>query len=116
MRVCVVAGCPEIFEGASSRCPEHARRADRQRGTASERGYTGAGHRGFRRAVLTRDPVCVLCEIRQSTIADHFPRSRRELIDLGMDPNDPDAGRGLCKPCHDGETARHQPGGWNSGN
>ena len=112
MRVCSVAGCPAIYEGAASRCPAHRKRADRERGTAAERGYQGRGHRAFRDEVLTRDPVCVLCDIRQATVADHYPRSRRELVELGMDPNDASNGRGLCAPCHSIETVKHQPGGF----
>src|SRR5690606_30750106 len=88
MRVCSVAGCPTIYDGTGSRGPGHRKRADRDRGTAAERGYTGRGHRAFREEVLTRDPICVMCEIRQATVADHYPRSRRELVELGMDPND----------------------------
>jgi 5-methylcytosine-specific restriction protein A len=49
-----------------------------------------------------------------ATVADHYPLSRKELIDAGLDPNDPQHGRGLCKPCHDRETAQNQPGGWNA--
>ncbi|KAK2701921.1 hypothetical protein QYM36_019422 [Artemia franciscana] len=88
--------------------------ADRSRGTATERGYNTRGHQSFREAVLTRDPICVLCELRHSTIADHHPISRRDLIAAGMNPNDPQYGRGLCKPCHDRATAKNQPGGWNA--
>ncbi|AGL13864.1 hypothetical protein [Actinoplanes sp. N902-109] len=47
-----------------------------------------------------------------STVADHYPLSRRELADRGLNPDDPTAGRGLCKRCHDKSTAVHQPGGW----
>lgn len=114
MKVCNIPGCPTLFEGNSGRCPTHAREADRARGTSRDRGYNTPGHRAFRTAVLTRDPVCVLCRKAFSTVADHYPRSRRELIDLGLNPNDPAHGRGLCKPCHDRETAQHQPGGWNT--
>lgn len=114
MRVCSVHGCPALFDGAEgTRCAQHRRDADRYRGTATERGYTSAGHQRFRRAVLDRDPICVLCEAAQSTVADHYPRSRRELQALHLDPNDPDYGRGLCAPCHNTATAHHQPGGWN---
>lgn len=109
-RVCTVSGCPTLTDGG--RCDEHRKEADRFRGTATERGYTGAGHRHFRNQILDRDPICVLCGLRESTVADHFPMSRQELIAAGLDPNDPGAGRGLCKQCHDRETARHQPGGW----
>lgn len=111
MRVCSVHGCPEVYPKAEgSRCLTHRRDADRARGS---RGYATKGHRAFRTAVIQRDPICVLCRLRPSTVADHHPYSRRDLIEAGLNPNDPRHGRGLCKPCHDSETARHQPGGWN---
>lgn len=113
MRVCSQPGCPNLYAGDGSRCPAHVKAADQSRGTATERGYNTRGHRAFRRAVLTRDPICVLCGLRPSTVADHHPRSRRQLISLGMNPNDPAYGRGLDKGCHDSETARNQPAGWN---
>lgn len=114
MRVCSVHGCPTVYDGKASRCPEHERKADRARGTSRDRGYNTPGHRAFRTAVLTRDPICVLCQVAVSTVADHYPRSRKELIELGLDPNDPQYGRGLCKQDHDRETAQHQPGGWHN--
>lgn len=115
MRVCSVPACPEIFDETNgSRCAHHRRAADRQRGTAAQRGYNTAGHQRFRRSVLSRDPICVLCRLAQSTVADHYPRSRKELEALGLNPDDPQHGRGLCKPCHDTETAAHQPGGWHA--
>ena len=114
MRVCSVSGCPELYDGKDSRCPRHRAQADRARGTARDRGYASAGHQRFRGAVLDRDPVCVLCDAAFSTIADHFPFSRRELEAAGLNPNDPQYGRGLCKPCHDAETAKNQPGGWHA--
>lgn len=86
--------------------------SDRQRGTARQRGYTGEHETRFRAGVLARDPTCALCGRAPSTVADHYPLSRRELVARGMDPNDPEYGRGLCASCHGVETARHQPGGW----
>lgn len=113
MRVCSVPGCPTIYpREEGSRCRGCRRDADRRRGNSAERGYSSAGHLAFRDAVLRRDPVCVLCELRESTVADHYPRSRRQLVALGLNPNDASFGRGLCLPCHSAETARHQPGGW----
>ena len=114
MRVCSMPGCPTLYDDTQSRCPTHRRQADRGRGTATQRGYTSAGHQAFRRAVLTRDPICVICHKALSTVADHYPLSRRELEAKGLDPNDPNAGRGLCVPCHNTETSQHQPGGWNA--
>lgn len=114
MRVCSVHGCPEIYppeEG--SRCRAHRRAADRNRGSSWERGYTSDEHLVFQAAVLDRDPICVSCGLAEATEADHYPRSRRELIDLQLDPNNPAFGRGLCSRCHKIWTAQAQPGGWN---
>lgn len=113
-RTCSTRDCSTVIT-TGSRCTACQRRADTRRGTASQRGYNTPGHQRFREAVLRREPICVLCRTRWATVADHHPRSRRELITAGEDPNDPKHGRGLCKPCHDRETARHQPGGWAAG-
>lgn len=111
--MCSTPGCPTIHPG-TGRCPECAAKADKARGTATERGYNSRGHQSFRRQVLARDPVCTQCHAAYATVADHYPLSRRELIEQGLDPNNPDAGRGLCKPCHDRHTAQAQPGGWHA--
>lgn len=109
---CSTPTCPALVPPGTARCPDCRRAADKARGTATERGYTTAGHRLFREQVLARNPVCVLCLAAPATVADHWPLSRRDLQDQGLNPNDPTRGRGLCKRCHDRETARHQPGGW----
>lgn len=115
MRVCAQPGCPTIFDaGEGTRCTIHRKQTDRARGTATERGYNSPGHQAFRRAVLHRDPVCVLCVQRQATVADHHPLSRKQLIDRGLNPDDPKHGRGLCAACHNQQTARNQPGGWHN--
>ena len=120
LKICPVPGCPELVE--SGRCAAHRLEVDRARGSATARGYNTRGHRLFRSAVLERDPICVLCLVerpntpRLATVADHHPLSRRELLARGLDPDDPDSGRGLCKPHHDRETARQQPGGWAAAN
>lgn len=120
-RVCSTPGCPEYTEGG--RCTEHRREAEQRRGTARQRGYGGRHERRFRPGVLVRDPTCVCSDERHghaapcgrlSVHADHWPLSRRELVEQGLDPDDPQHGRGLCQPCHSSETARSQPGGWNA--
>jgi len=113
MTVCSTPGCPEYTAGG--RCPDCQAKAERQRGSASQRGYGTQHRRTFRAAVLARDPICVVCGKAPSRHADHHPMSRRELAAAGLDPNDPRHGRGLCQPCHSRETARHQPGGWAAG-
>jgi 5-methylcytosine-specific restriction protein A len=112
-RVCSEPGCPKLTD--AGRCLDCTRQADTRRGTATERGYNGKGHRNrFRPAVLARNPICVLCRAARATVADHYPLSRRDLLEQGLDPDDPTYGRGLCTPCHGIETTRHQPGGWHA--
>lgn len=113
MRVCSVAGCPAIYEDTESRCSscKSVARAKRTDNAV----YSSRGHRAFRAAVLERDPICVICNAAEATVADHYPMGRRELVEYGADPNDPDYGRGLCHRCHSTETANNpeQRGGWN---
>lgn len=112
LTTCSTPGCPELTSGGH--CDTCKTTAERQRGSARQRGY-GKRHRiHFRQAVLARDVICVLCRAALATVADHWPLSRRELAERGMDPDNPACGRGLCDRCHNRETARHQPGGWNN--
>lgn len=109
---CTIPGCGELVK--TGRCEYHKAQADKQRGTAKQRGYKSHGHQDFRAKVLRRDPVCVVCRQAMSTEADHYPTSRINLAEQGLNPDDPRYGRGLCKTCHSRETAKHQPGGWNA--
>lgn len=120
LKTCPVPGCPELV--TSGRCANHEQQADRRRGTRHQRGYSKAHTNRFRPGVLKRNPLCVCTDqthghgtecLRPSTVADHWPLSKRELQVQGMDDNDPEHGRGLCKPCHDRHTSTAQPGGWN---
>lgn len=113
LKTCSTPGCPELVH--TGRCPRHELEAERRRGSATTRGYGRAHEASFRNAVLLRDPICVIpgC-YTPSTDADHHPRDRRELQRLGLNPNDPQHGRGLCGRCHKRETAANYPGGWNA--
>lgn len=114
MRVCSVPGCATIYDTTQSRCPTHETAA-KQKHWAHTKAYNTKGHRiTFRLAVLRRDPICTICHLAQSVVADHYPSGRDELIELGLDPNDPQHGRGLCTPCDKTQTAARQPGGWNN--
>lgn len=115
LKPCTNPSCDELTSGG--RCDTCSRTTEQQRGSSSARGY-GKRHRDrFRKAVLDRDICCVICIKNDrwvlATVADHWPLSRRELVDQGHDPNDPDHGRGLCHDCHSKETAVNQPGGFN---
>ncbi len=111
-RVCSTPGCPEYTQ--AGRCDGCRAEAEKQRGTARQRGYGREHEQRFRPGVLAKDPTCVLCGQQPSVHADHHPLSRRELVEQGLDANDPRHGRGLCPSCHSRETARHQPGGWHA--
>jgi 5-methylcytosine-specific restriction protein A len=80
---------------------ESERRRNARRGSATQRGYDQHHRELFRAPVLERDPWCVVCDDAPATVADHYPLSRKELVAGHLDPNDPEHGRGLCKPCHD---------------
>lgn len=114
-RVCSTPGCAALTEPGRSRCTSCTAAADRQRRPDGNPYASTAHRRGFRLAVLDRDPICVLCRLRLATIADHWPIERRDLVAAGLDPDDPERGRGLCKPCHDRSTATRTPGGWAAG-
>jgi 5-methylcytosine-specific restriction enzyme A len=102
---CTRCGSPAIKGG---RCQRHSRQADGQRGTATQRGYTSDGHQAFRDEVLkAAGHRCAVCGA-EADIADHYPHSRRELVVLGMNPDDPRHGRALCKRHHDQHTASTQ--------
>ena len=121
LKTCSTPGCPELV--TTGRCPDCRAKAETQRGTAAQRGYDSRHRRAFRTAVLRRDPLCVCTNqahghgpacLRPSRHADHHPRSRRELETAGLNPNDPQHGRGLCGTCHSKHTSAEQPGGWNA--
>jgi 5-methylcytosine-specific restriction protein A len=120
LKPCSQPGCPELV--AKGRCSTCQGQAEQRRGSARQRGYGRAHQTRFRPGVLRRDPLCV-CEdqahghgpqcLAPSTVADHWPRDKRELQALRLDDNDPRYGRGLCATCHNKYTAVAQPGGWN---
>lgn len=110
LRVCSVPGCPVLCPGG--KCPGCAKDADKARGTRQQRGYGQEHIKRFREGVLARDPICVICYSAPSTVADHYPLDKRELIEAGMDDHDPKHGRGLCAVCHNRHTAATQPGGF----
>lgn len=105
---CSTPGCVEVGDSAG-RCPRHRSSAERVRGSAQARGYGSDHETLFRRPVLLRTPWCV-CGQRASH-ADHYPKTRRQLVREGLDPNDPKYGRGLCQSCHMQWTAEDSPGG-----
>ena len=112
-RVCSTPGCSNLIETPARKCDACTRAQQDRTRTRGRNPYNTRGHQSFRRQVLARDPYCVcpgnpehggcgkhkgLCG-KPSTIADHYPYERIELIDMHLNPNDPQFGRGLCKHC-----------------
>lgn len=108
-RVCSTPGCPNFTDhgGRCATCKARADQARRPKGNP----YSSPGHQRFREQVLARDPICVVCLGARATVADHYPHDRVDLIDMGLDPNDPRWGRGLCARCHNKHTAASKPAG-----
>lgn len=104
--------CPEPTPPGVTMCPTCRRTADAKR-RPNGNPYSTRGHRDFREAVLARDPICQACMATRSTIADHHPIERVDLVAMGLDPNDAARGQGLCKRCHDRKTAATRTAGWN---
>ena len=118
--------CGKKAEPGQSKCARHLRqqraRTDNRRGSASRRGYDHAHATEFRDGVfdlwgtqcvaprydeLDAGPVGEICG-RTASHADHYPKSRRQLIAEGLDPNDPNNGRPLCEHHHNQHTGRTQ--------
>lgn len=122
--------CPRCRQPSTTPCPTctlpRRRRTDKDRGSAHTRGYGTRHQHRFRQPILRRDTYCTCtdttCRTHRhrdqctalATIADHWPLTRRELTARGLDPDDPQHGRGLCKTCHDHATATdpRTHGGW----
>jgi 5-methylcytosine-specific restriction protein A len=110
--VCPTPGCPALTPGG--RCATCKAKAEKARGTSAQRGYGRRHQDRFRKGVLARHPVCVICRQQPSTVADHWPLDRRQLVAKSLDPDDPVHGRGLCASCDSAQTAHRQPGGWHT--
>lgn len=106
LTTCSRPGCDTAV--ARGYCPPCARLVavpDDARPSARDRGYDAEWER-TRAQFLDRNPTCAICR-RPSEVPDHYPYSRRELVDLGVE--NPDAWvwlRPLCTTCHNRETAR----------
>jgi 5-methylcytosine-specific restriction protein A len=91
----------------NGKCKRHYLQADKARGTAAQRGYDRDHRELFRDPVLKRAAfVCAIdgCPM-PATVADHHPRTRKQIVAEGDDPNNPDYGRALCQRHHDQHTA-----------
>lgn len=106
-RMCTWPGCRRLVHG--SRCSEHVKRArresDRQRPSASRRGY-GRRWQRYARWFLAEHPICVKCG-EPSEQVDHIQAVSGPDDPLFWDPSNH---QGLCAPCHSGKTRLERSG------
>jgi hypothetical protein len=87
------------------------READKERGTARERGYTTAWDR-FSKSHLANNPLCVYClaqdRVEPASLVDHIEPHRGDPAKFWPDsPNDHDTFfASCCAPCHNGPKQR----------
>lgn len=72
---------------------EHRKTTERSR-KRCDAVYWSLKHRQWRMLVLHRDPLCVICHVNTSTVADHIVA----LTDGGGWALD--NGQGMCQSCH----------------
>lgn len=72
---------------------------------ARQRHYHTKAHQAWRREVLSRDPVCVVCHDALSTHADHKLRwyHQPEPYAYALDSEN---GQGMCSTCHNRKSGR----------
>ena len=72
--------------------------ANAKRLSAHRMGY-GRQHEKWRKVILSRDPICVMCKKARATQADHIMPITR-----GGSQWSYDNGQGLCHQCHSRKT------------
>lgn len=109
-RPCTWAGCAAFAEGSTSRCTQHKRQVEVQRGTAHERGYTSAWTKA-RQHYLNAHPLCARHQkqgqVVAATVVDHIKAHKGDKALFWDSTNN---WQPLCKPCHDHKTATEDGG------
>lgn len=104
--ICRQPGCGALIENKGGYCSRHRTEYERQRGSASKRGYD-ARWRKARLEFLKENPICNDCKDELATLVDHIipHKGSREIF------WDEDNWQGLCASCHSRKTAR-EDGRW----
>lgn len=111
LKPCSRIGCRELTNERF--CEAHSKqerqRADKQRGTAHERGYTKTWSRA-RKMFLNENPLCVHCQnegrITAANEVDHIIPHKKDY-DLFWDEGN---WQSLCKSCHSKKTTTEDGG------
>lgn len=97
---CNRVGCANFRVSGSSYCSQH--RYVRARHSQHQAIYDTKKHRVWAHAIRTRDLVCMLCNDRLTTVADHIiPLKDGGAWSLSN-------GQGLCRSCHNKKSRREQ--------
>jgi 5-methylcytosine-specific restriction endonuclease McrA len=107
IRLCLEPRCGNKATGRG-RCDEHRKQRERERSEARRRKvltgertadavkvYHSQKWLNTRKAVLSRDPICQVCDNELSTQVDHI-----KPLSQGGDPYALDGLQGICVPCH----------------
>lgn len=110
---CAHPGCPELtLEGYCRAHKQDARRYDRARGTATQRGY-GSRWQRYRLVFLRQHPLCVEClKAERLTVATEVDHIIPHKGNYGLFWS-PDNHQALCKHHHSKKTAKEN-GGFNN--
>lgn len=113
---CASPSCPALVEQGQARCPSHTKAKERERGSASSRGY-GSRWQRYRLQYLAEHPLCVRCEAAGRTVAarvvDHVvPHKGNE--DLMWNPENHQALCDFTSPwnCHGAKSLEDGSGGF----
>ncbi len=105
LRPCKHAGCPELTRDKSGYCEAHRIDQDKQRGSASSRGYDKQWS-GFRVQYLKRHPLCHDCEAEGMYVTATEVHHIKRLRDYPELKYAEDNLMGLCHECHSKRTVR----------
>lgn len=115
-RPCLRIGC-RGYAVQHGYCADHVhlyREPDRQRGTASQRGY-GSRWQQARLEHLYREPLCRACQsagrIVAATVVDHIQPHKGDHALFWRRSN----WQSLCESCHNRKTATEDKGAWHQG-
>lgn len=112
-RPCCHPGCGALVRDGTGRCEKHKVKAwsfaDKNRGTAAQRGY-GAAWVKLRAQILQRDGgLCQPClaqgRVTPATQVDHKVAKAQGGTDAEVNL------QSICKPCHQAKTGRETLGG-----
>jgi 5-methylcytosine-specific restriction protein A len=111
---CGKIGCRELVNRKDRYCEEHRlseqRRYDKDRGTATQRGYNSRWAR-YSREYRARNPLCVKCQeqgkVTPAQHVDHITPTKGKDDPLHWEPSNHQS---VCISCHNAKTRKDEMG------